>query len=49
MSEFSSLLIALAAFLGLIIFVEVKVLKVVRLGKLNAAEIAFKKKSTPRM
>jgi hypothetical protein len=49
MSEFSGLLIALAGVLGLIVFVEAKILKAIRLGKEIADELALKKnlKKTP--
>jgi len=48
MSEFSGLLLALAGILSLILFVETKVLKAIRLGRMIAAE-AFLKKSNPQM
>jgi hypothetical protein len=43
MSEFGGLLIALAGFLALIVFVEAKILKAIRLGKEIADELALKK------
>ena len=43
MSEFNGVLIAVAGILGLIIFVEAKILRALRLGKMIAAEFAFKK------
>jgi diphthamide synthase (EF-2-diphthine--ammonia ligase) len=39
MSEFGGLLIVLAGFLALIVFVETKILKAIRLGKEIAAEV----------
>jgi hypothetical protein len=47
MSEFYGLLIALAGILGLIVFVEAKILKVIRLGQMIATELFFKKNLLP--